>query len=439
MNAHQLQIIADRQQPTLHNAVREADRRDLRRLPVVDADLHLHGLGDPGEVQRYLTNPNLRRLFTRWDSLIPQPRSDRRAAGRIKITPESDPSAGALGPAIPQTGSSSQGTPRTARPSGSPHPTAATMLASMDRLGIDHAVIVHTPLLCLAQHPEVEVETELAWAFARWLVDDVLADTTRLHTLLYLPITDPDESVRFIEEFAGKPGVAGFVITALNYLPLHRNIYMKVFQALDERAQPLAVHATHNWEERPFNLMDRFLGAHALGTPFYGMVHLFNAVTSGIPERFPNIRWIWMEAGQSWATFAASRLDSEYRQRPSEAPLLTRLPSDYMRAMHFTTQPIEDALTDQQTRIFFDYMNGRHTYLYSSGYPGPDFDLPGRVWDLPYLSEEEKRAILGSNAADLFGIHPRGRASRLRSEARSENLIEEAPARRADANVSDWW
>ena len=65
---------------------------------------------------------------------------------------------------------------------------------------------------------------------------------------------------------------------------------------------------------------------HALGFPFYAMVHLTNVVLSGMPERFPNIRWIFMEAGQAWVPFTIARLDNEYKQRSSEAPLLTRLP-----------------------------------------------------------------------------------------------------------------
>jgi predicted TIM-barrel fold metal-dependent hydrolase len=42
--------------------------------------------------------------------------------------------------------------------------------------------------------------------------------------------------------------------------------------------------------------------------------------------------------------------------------------------------------------------------MYSSDYPHWDFDLPSRIYDLPFLDEEEKRAILGGNACRLFEI-----------------------------------
>ena len=35
------------------------------------------------------------------------------------------------------------------------------------------------------------------------------------------------------------------------------------------------------------------------------------------------------------------RLDNEWMMRSSEVPLLKRRPSDYMREMYFSTQPME--------------------------------------------------------------------------------------------------
>jgi predicted TIM-barrel fold metal-dependent hydrolase len=42
--------------------------------------------------------------------------------------------------------------------------------------------------------------------------------------------------------------------------------------------------------------------------------------------------------------------------------------------------------------------------LYSSDYPHWDFDLPSTIYDLPFLSEQVKRNILGGNAIKLFNL-----------------------------------
>jgi uncharacterized protein len=380
--ADPIQIVPGRQKPLLANAAVDARHHGLSEIPIVDADLHLHGLSDSAELRRYIKNPNLQRLYTSWDSLIPVAMGDRRRSDRTK-----DPAPLAIDRFAVGT-----------------HRTASTLLATMDDLGVDFSVVFHAPLVYLAQHPDSDVETELAQAFARWLVDDVLPSSHRLMTMPYLPITNPRASLRMIEDFGDKPGVVGFLITSVNHLPLHRNEYMKVFAALNERSLPVAFHCGQNWEEKPFHVLESFLGAHALGTPFYGMVHLFNLVISGIPERFPDIKWIFMEAGQTWAAFGASRLDNEYRQRTSEAPLLTKLPSEYIREMFFTTQPLEQEFDSEQARTYFEYLNGAHSFLYSSGFPGPDFDTPTTILNMPYLNAGEKHAILGGNAMRLFNL-----------------------------------
>jgi len=47
-------------------------------------------------------------------------------------------------------------------------------------------------------------------------------------------------------------------------------------------------------------------------------------------------------SGLAWVPFLMQRLDDQYLMRPSEAPQLRRLPSEYMREPFlYTTQPME--------------------------------------------------------------------------------------------------
>jgi predicted TIM-barrel fold metal-dependent hydrolase len=336
-------------------------------------------------------NPAIRRAFERYSpvtlshTFFPHNLGDRVVAGRIKTELDMRLPAGAYPDA---------------------HPIAAGLLNSMDQMAIDYSILFPTPMLTLGTHPQPEMEVELAHAFNRWLVDDVLPASPRIRTMAYLPISDPDASVRCIEEFADAPGVLGFMVTAVRNQPLHQNRFMKVFAALDERSQRLAFHSGPNWSDRPFEQLNRFLGAHALGFPFYAMVQLTNVVLNGIPERFPRIRFIFMEAGQAWVPFLIARLDNEYRQRSSEAPLLKRLPGEYIREMYFTTQPFERLDKAEHMRACIEMMAGETQLLYSSDYPHQDFDLPTAIADLGFLPERARHGILGGNALRLFDLPP---------------------------------
>src|SRR5258708_38983288 len=111
-----------------------------------------------------------------------------------------------------------------------------------------------------------------------------------------------------------------------------------------------------------------------------------------------------MEAGVAWLSFVMPRLDMTYRMRVSESPLLTRRPSEYIREFFFTTQPLELSSDPRFLKMFVDACDGGDHLLYASDYPHQDFDLPSVITDLPFLSDDEHRNILGLNAMRLFGL-----------------------------------
>ncbi len=77
------------------------------------------------------------------------------------------------------------------------------------------------------------------------------------------------------------------------------------------------------------------------GFTWFNIVHMTNWVVNGMPERFPKLKSVWIESGLAWVPFLMQRLDNEYMMRSSEVPSLKRKPSDYMREMYYTTQPME--------------------------------------------------------------------------------------------------
>jgi predicted TIM-barrel fold metal-dependent hydrolase len=145
------------------------------------------------------------------------------------------------------------------------------------------------------------------------------------------------------------------------------------------------------------------------------MVYLTNWIINAMPERFPKLKTIWIESGLAWVPFLMQRLDNEYMMRSSEVPMLKRKPSDYMREMYYSSQPIELGNT-KALQCTFEMMDAENQLLYASDYPHWDFDLPSTIWDIPFLSEKAKHNILGGTAARLFKLPPR-------NEKQKQNLI----------------
>jgi predicted TIM-barrel fold metal-dependent hydrolase len=274
----------------------------------------------------------------------------------------------------------------------------------MDAMGVDIAVLFPSPMLQLGLHPQVEAEVALSQAYNRWLCERVLEEESRICSMIYLPFNDPEATYRMVKEFAGKKGVAGFMITSVRYKPVHHNSYMKTYALIEELGLPLAFHAGYNWNENSMTLMNKFISVHALGFVWYNMVHMTNWVLNAIPERFPKLKVLWIESGLAWLPFMIQRLDNEYLMRSSECPGLKKLPGEYITDMFYSSQPMEIPRDMSLLEATFKCIKAETQLVYSSDYPHWDFDLPSTIYDLPFLKEKAKRDILGGNAVKLFKL-----------------------------------
>jgi uncharacterized protein len=370
----------------LTNAKKQSDERRYEDFLIVDVDSHHYETDSFAEIIEYIEDPVLRHAtaYSKGTNVGggQGPSGYQEMQGRVTRYP----------------GRRKEKTPAT------PHRDITLTKRWMDAMGIDIACLFPTPMLGLALHPQINVEVELARAYNRWLCDKVLSQEKRIKSMLYLPMNDPDAALKTVEEFGDKKGVIGFMVTATRYKPIYDNVYMKVYAALEERGLPLSFHAAYNWHDQMLSMANKFITVHALGFTFFNIIHLANWVMNGLPERFPKLKVIWIESGLAWIPFVMQRFDNEYMMRSSEAPALKKLPSDYMRDMFYTTQPMEMVSNTKALELTFEMIKADSQLLYSSDYPHWDMDLPSTVFDLPFLSDTGKRNILGENARKLFNL-----------------------------------
>jgi predicted TIM-barrel fold metal-dependent hydrolase len=274
---------------------------------------------------------------------------------------------------------------------------------AMDCMALDYQVFFPSALLFLGMHPQREIEAELATAYNRWIVEHVLPHEPRMKAMLYLPFNTPEAAEATVKRFLGAPGVVGFLVTSTRYQPVHANEYMRLYAMLEEAGMPIGFHAHHNWHNEYTRHLNRFLSMHAISFVLSNMVHLTNWVINGLPVRFPKLKVLWIESGLAWLPFLMQRLDHEYLMRVSEAPLLKRLPSEYIGEMYYTMQPME-ATNLKLLEGTFEAIRADTQLLYASDWPHWDFDVPAKVFDLPFLDERAKRNILGLNASRVFNL-----------------------------------
>lgn len=377
----------------LRNARRQAEERNLSSMLIVDVDAHHYETESWAEIVEYLEDPVMKhlasssgmgRLNGSRSPLLPPQIGNQDIAGRLPRYPYRY---------------LEQGEP-------SQHRDTVIVKRAMEAMGIDFQILFPTPMLALGMHPLSEIEVGVARAYARWITERVCAHDPSIKTMLYLPFNEPAACVKIVEEFGDAPGVVGFMVTSVRYRPVHHNSYMPLYAAIQERGLPLGFHAGYTWSDRSMEQLNKFISVHALGFTFFSMVHMTNWVINGLPERFPDLDVMWIESGLAWLPFLMQRLDNEYMLRSSEAPLLRRRPSEYMAEMYYTSQPLEATANQSALEVTFEMINARSQLMFSSDYPHWDFDVPATIYDLPFLDEEAKRAILGTNAQRLFRLDP---------------------------------
>lgn len=376
----------------LANAAQQARERRYDDFLIVDADAHHYESESWSDIVKYIEDPVLRYRAVN--------------GGRVSSAKSSHNTL-LLGPALDQANSGrviryrrramentiEDGTPR----------DVTLIRREMKSIGIDYQIVFPSPMLELGMHPNSALEPALSWAYTRWLTEEILPHDPQIKTMVYLPFNDPEASLRAVEKFGDAPGVVGFMVTAARYKAVHDNSYAAVYRAIEEREKPLGFHSAIWAQDRLLEGMNRFLSAHALGFVIHNLAHLTNLVINGVPERFPRLKLIFIESGLAWIPFIMQRLDNEYLMRSNEAPLLKKLPSEYIRDFYFTTQPMETQNL-KALELTFEMINATDQLLFASDYPHWDFNLPSTVFDLPFLSLEAKHRILGGNAARLFGL-----------------------------------
>ena len=277
-------------------------------------------------------------------------------------------------------------------------------LDALERGRLDVAVLFPTGSLGAGWLREPDFAAARMAAYNDWLFDTYLQADPRFKGMALLPVQDPPQAARELRRCVEELGMLGGMLPEGPYL-FGKQEFDVVYAEAQRLGVPLAIHGSGrisgSYDEF---LFDNLAQVHSLGHAFLQMKQFVSIVLSGVPEKFPELKLAFLEAGCGWTTYMLDRMDERYHLRGHvDAPLLTRSPSEYLESGNiFISCEAEERLLPETLRIL-----GDDVIVYASDFPHWDADFPGNIQHLlarEDLSESQRAKVAGLNAKRLYGL-----------------------------------
>jgi predicted TIM-barrel fold metal-dependent hydrolase len=275
-------------------------------------------------------------------------------------------------------------------------------LEVLDREGIDRTVIYPTAGLAIGFVQDPEWAVVVARAYNDMMGNRYTRFNRRLRAAALLPLQDIHEAARELRRCVEQLGMVAGILAPVGFSrPLGDAYFDPLYREAEALDAPLAIHGAPA-RGLGFDFFQSLIEARALSHPFAQMIHLTSIVLEGVLERFPKLRIASLEAGCEWLPFLMDRLDSEYKNRAPQAPLLKKKPSEYLNGgqIYYHTELWEDLLPLAIDRI------GEDLFLYASDYPHePDLAAAIRQFEnRKDLSQSAKEKVLSTNGKRFYNL-----------------------------------
>ena len=266
----------------------------------------------------------------------------------------------------------------------------------LEREGVDTQVLTFTT-------PGTHVEPpEQAVRLAR-LVNDAYARIVRergprFTALATLPLCDPAASVAELRRAVTTLGFRGAMLFSnVNGVALADSRFHPLYVEADRLGAVLHIHPT---DPVGVEAMTDFWLMPLVGFLFDTTLAAAKLVFAGVPERYPNIKWVLSHLGGA-IPYLAERLDRGWEAFPDCREAIPRRPSEYLRRFYFDTVNFDP----KALRLAVDFA-GASQVLAGSDYPHQIGSIPKMKESLSLVSVSaaERAKILGGNAAALYAL-----------------------------------
>jgi uncharacterized protein len=286
--------------------------------------------------------------------------------------------------------------------------------AFMSEVGIDMAVLYPTNALAYGKIVDLDWAIAVGRAYNDWLYHTYLQVDPRFKGMAMIPIQDPAAGAAELRRAVKELGMCGTMLASTN---VRGHVAAKDLWPVYEEADRLGTAvAFHGGCHEGFGLDDLnvYAPVHALGHPYGQMNCLASLVFNGMFDRFPNVRWGFLEGGVAWLLLALERFDRSYETHIPYDPRgeLLQLPkgervSDYVRRQIKEGRIFVGCEGEEPDLAYAVKRVGAEPFLFSSDFPHEVnaemcMHEMHEILESEELRPEDKEAIFAGNAVRFY-------------------------------------
>ena len=233
-----------------------------------------------------------------------------------------------------------------------------------------------------------------------------LREDRRLRLAMTVTVQDPHAAAAEIRRVGNRPEVAAVYMPLINML-IGNSYYEPIYEEAINHNLPVLMHVTgtdsvyQNAPNQaggfPQNYPERYVSLAQIGE-----ANLTSLCFSGVFEKFPTLKFMFVEYSFAWALPLMWRINRTWESLRYDVPWVKRPPHEYVsERVRFSTQPLDEPEDPAHLKALIDMLGSEHL-VFSTDYPHWDNDMPGQ--SLLMLDKDVRKQVFSENAAGILRL-----------------------------------